>query len=273
MYSCKILADSTGLGGNNQRLTTFEITFPRIILAEFNTHRMLSRNAASSRAIPVRRRIEEINNHPYMPEVWGSNQAGMQASDEIVDTEKARNAWLQARNEAVKAARALVHLNVHKQLVNRLLEPFSWVTVVVSATDWGNFFHLRTHPDAQPEFQTIARMMRDMYINHASDMLRPDEWHLPYVTQEDLDEQKNDYTTLARISAARCARVSYLTHDGVRDREKDLQLATRLHTAGHMSPFEHPAMALPVPAQWGNFTGFKQYRKLLKNEHDPLGYQ
>lgn len=268
MYECKILADSWSTSGH--RLTTFEVTFPRFILAEFNTHRMLSRNAASSRAIPINKRIEAIEKDPYIPEEWGSKKAGMQAGPPIEDVAPLRRRWLYARDQAIDNARWLDESGVHKQLVNRLLEPFAWVTVVASATTWDNFFHLRTHPDAQPEFQIIAKMMQSAMRVSRPPTLQSYDWHLPYITPEEVEAEDRDYIVLARMSSARCARVSYLTHDGKRDRDKDLELANRLFTSGHMSPFEHPAMAQDKPYAAGNFLGWTPYRKFLVNEDDPL---
>jgi thymidylate synthase ThyX len=278
-YEAKIIADSVSPAG--VRLTTLQITFPRFILAEFNTHRMLSRNSASSRAIPVKKRIEAVLNSPFVPEKFGRNQKGMQAHEEPIsehNAEEAEMRWRFAARLAAHYAKRLDKLGVHKQWSNRLLEPFSWHTVVVTATDWDNFFHLRCHPDAQPEFQKIAGMMRDAMRTNTPTARLPIEWHLPYCTGDDAEDVRPDRTTdeawgtLARISAARCARVSYLTHEGKRDTKADLALATKLLAAGHMSPFEHPATPMDTATEYyGNFKGWMQYRKLIPGENDPLG--
>lgn len=266
MFEAKIIADSIG---PSHRITTIAATFPRFVLAEFNTHRMLSRNAASSRAIPTGRQIEKAITHPYVPEQWGSNQRGMQAGGEIEDTLRAAAIWREARDAAVRASAELFSLGVHKQLANRLLEPFLWTTVLVTATDWSNFFHLRTSNDAQPEFKSIALLMQNALADSEPRRMEAGEWHLPYVDEN--ERLALSQFSAAGISAARCARVSYLTHEGTRDTAKDVALCDKLLRDGHMSPFEHPAMCLHVPARWGNFIGWKQYRKFIPNEHDPLG--
>lgn len=269
MYSASIICDSRPAHlGNPHRLTTFVVTFPRFILAEFNTHRMLSRNAASSRAVPVAKIIHRIKSAPFVPDGWGANRPGMQASEDILEQQKASSLWLEARDKAVHCAEQLALLGVHKQLVNRLLEPFSWVTVVITATDWDNFFHLRAHPDAQPQFQIIAKMMQDLYVATEPLRLEAHEWHLPFISKEDRVGSIQD---LVKISVGRCARVSYLTHDGRRDISEDIKLANSLQANGHMSPFEHAAVCQQHPHRVGNFTGWTQARKLLRNEADPKG--
>jgi thymidylate synthase ThyX len=270
-YEAKIIADSISPAGI--RLTTLQVTFPRFILAEFNTHRMLSRNSASSRAIPVKKRIEAVLNDPFVPEQFGRNQKGMQAGEPFVSTEhsQARFIWQSALNDALIYAEQLAELGVHKQLANRLLEPFSWHTAVVTATDFNNFFHLRCHPDAQPEFQKIAGMIRDVMEASEPKEFCYGDWHLPYITDEDYSLE-NAGLHLGAVSAARCARVSYLTHEGKRDISADSALATRLLASGHLSPFEHPARAdIRTDAYFGNLRGWVSYRKHIPHEQDILG--
>ncbi len=263
-YACKILLDSLAPCG--ARLTTFEITFPRIVLAELNTHRLLSRNSASSRAVPVEKRIAMVRADPFVPDAFGSNQKGMQAAAALVgvDGADARAAWMLGAEDACKWARRLASIGVHKQLANRLLEPFLWHTAVVSATEWDNFFAQRCHPDAQPELRQIAEMMRGAMRANVPTPVRAGRWHLPYVDLTDADG-----FDWRRISVARCARVSYLTQDGRRDPSEDLSLFERLLTARpmHASPFEHVAMALERQEHSGNFIGWRQYRKLFAEEH------
>jgi thymidylate synthase ThyX len=279
-YEAKIIADSISPTGI--RLTTLQVTFPRFLLAEFNTHRAFSRNSASSRAIPVKKRIQQVMADPFIPEQFGRNQKGMQAhhnlEGESVTT--ARGIWMGSLNVAVLEAQHLDEIGVHKQLANRLLEPFSWHTVVVTATDWDNFFHLRCHPDAQPEFQKIAGMMRDVMEASIPRLILMREWHLPYIRNEDwaeteplMDSTWTQGGLLARISSARCARTSYLTHEGVRNVDADLALVnSKLLPSGHMSPFEHPATPMDTATEYyGNFKGWMQYRKLIPGESDPLG--
>ncbi len=266
-YHAEVLADSIAEG---VRLTTIEVTFPRIVLAEFNTHRMLSRNSASSRAIPVEKRIKMVREHPFVPRAFGKNQKGMQASEELDEkaSEISRLHWLSAAKDACERAECLAEIGVHKQLANRLLEPFCWHTVICTATEWDNFFALRCHPDAQPEIRIAAELMREAMAKSEPTRCRLGDWHLPLVNENDIDVPNYD---LPWLSAARCARVSYLTHDGKRDVEADLMLANRLKTSGHMSPFEHPAMVAntrrpPLP-QPSNFSyPWVQLRKMISGE-------
>ena len=232
-----------------------------------------SRNSASSRAIPVEKIIEKVKNDPFIPIYWGKNQKGMQANEALTPVEQAVATieWLQARNHAVDQAERLRTLGVHKQITNRLLEPFLWHTVICSATEWDNFFALRCHPDAQPEIRTIAVMMRDLYLDTFPTPLQNGEWHLPYVLPDEREQWTKDdpaRAQLALISSARCARVSYLTHDGRRDIDADLALAKRLEASGHMSPFEHPALAVDSTERFGNFKGWKQFRKFFIHEEN-----
>lgn len=262
MYAAKIILDSINEVGN--RLTTFEVTYPRFVHSEFMTHRLFSRNAASSRAIPNEKLRQRISEDAVMPVYWGQNQSGMQAEIEL-DSEAqglALKVWLKARDEMLLASEHLAKLGVHKQICNRLMEPWMWITVIVTATEYENFFHLRCHPDAQPEIQKIANMMRDLYRTNSPRLLKTGMWHTPYIQP---NEELSHLQELD-VSVARCARVSYLTHDGKREIEADLKLFDRLQSSGHWSPFEHVARATPV-VQSGNFSGWKQYRKYFPNEH------
>ena len=235
-----ILADSVSPQG--KRITTFETTFPRFILAEFNTHRMLSRNAASSRAIPVEKMMQRVRNDPAMPVHWGANQKGMQAGEELSEyhIKDVKSNWDFARQDALAAVRQLNNIGLHKQVANRLLEPWMWITVICTATEYANFFKLRAHPDAQPEFQKLAFMMKEAYESSEPVALTaPDTfWHLPLVSPEDNDLPISD---LCKVAVGRAARVSYLTHDGKRDPQADIDLCDRLLSSGHLSPFEHVA--------------------------------
>lgn len=303
-FDAKVLADSQSPAG--YRLTTLEATFPRFVLAEFNTHRVFSRNSASSRAIPIAKQLRRVLEDPYVPIEFGSNQPGMQAGPAL-DGEKqeaAEREWLNARDDAVRRVLGLVTdpdtaqgdllgtleqieeaarakdrpdawLNVHKQVANRLLEPFMWHTVIVTATEWENFWNLRCHPDAQPEIRLVAETMRDAAAASEPVELAEDEWHLPLVRPEDRD-QTGSIEDLIKVSAGRCARVSYLTHAGKRDLGADIELHDRLLESGHMSPLEHPARPLSADelerGEWsGNFRGWHSYRKSIKGEANPLG--
>jgi hypothetical protein len=268
-YSAKIIADSISEFGD--RLTTMEITFPRMVLAEFNTHRMFSRNSASSRAIPVEKQLERIMNDPFIPSYWGKNQSGMQANEELDEESqlRARDAWIMARDEAFIQAKKMMSLGVHKQITNRILEPFMWHTVIVTATEWSNFFALRAHEDAQPEIRTIAETMKALYAVSEPVKREVGDWHLPYIQDEERDGIWEHSILACKVSAARCARVSYLTHDGVRDLKADLALYERLVSGGHMSPLEHVAVPQePGITSGSNFRGWLQFRKTIINEHD-----
>jgi len=236
---------------------------------------VFSRNAQSSRAIPVKKSIEMVENEPVIPIWWGKNEPGMQASKELIDEakEKAKAEWCKARKNAIVSATNLSALEAHKQIINRILEPYSWITVVVSATEWANFFKLRCHPDAEPHMRTLAELMLAVYKAGTPQNLGEGEWHLPYITDEDrkifTGKDERDIEVLKRVSVARCARVSYLGHDGTRDVKKDMELFEKLINgsggAGHWSPLEH--VASPFPYRMSNFEGWRQFRKLFIQEN------
>ena len=257
-----MLLDS--IAPNGIRLTTLEVTFPRFVLAEFNTHRSFSRSSASSRAVPTSRLLERVEEDPVVPLEWGRNKAGMSASEVLSDAEveAARSAWLRARDDAVRHAKELLHLKVHKQELNRILEPFLWHTVIVSATEWRNFFELRCAGNAQPEIREAAVRMRDAIAASAPKSLAFGDWHTPLVQD---DELGLDVETRKRISAARSARVSYLTHEGKREIAKDLELYERLKADRHLSPFEHVATPADDVEFHANFRGWIQLRAGIEN--------
>lgn len=296
-YKAKMLCDSISPDG--VRLSTMEVTFPRIVLAEFNTHRMFSRNSASSRAIPVEKQLKKITDKPFIPIYWGKNQKGMQADQELdeLQQQQAIDFWKEACTHAIDLAQSLMNIGVHKQITNRLLEPFMWHTVIVSATEWDNFFALRCHRDAQPEIRYIAILMQQLLTLSQPNKLGYYDWHLPLVQPNELDwikenSIKNYEETMnawKKISVGRCARVSYLTHDGRRDPEADIKLCDDLRLNGHMSPFEHVARPMscgdtevlkeniyldnrmtvfPSKTFLGNFRGWIQFRKTLPHEHN-----
>lgn len=288
-FSAKIIEDSISAEG--KRLTTMQLTYPRFIHAEFMTHRVFSRNASSSRAIPVAKMIEQVRTNPAMPVHWGKNQPGMQAHEAFTgkDAAACEKAWRVAASNAAGVAEAMNTFGLHKQVANRILEPFQWIHVIVTATEWENFFQLRVHPDAQPEIRVLAELMLMAMSTSTPKLLKEGEWHLPYITQ---DERNDSYfiahpEKLCAISAARCARVSYLLHDGsVPDLKKDLALYDRLvgSVPLHASPVEHqatpdkfveqysgntddqPDMAeyWDQPAMHGNFVGWQQFRKTVE---------
>jgi thymidylate synthase ThyX len=248
------------------------VRYPRFIHSEMMTHRAFSRNAASSRAIPIKKMIAAVRAEPALPVYWGRNQTGMSAREEIAPelAERARAEWTAALDDALRHAERLAaqDIDLHKQLVNRLLEPFAWITVIITATEWANFFTQRAHPDAQPEIKHIAEMMLQAYGASTPQPVALGRWHLPLIQD---DERELPDAELCKLSVARCARVSYLTHDGKRDRGKDLELYERLlggGANGHWSPFEHVATPALDPQQHSaNFVGWEQYRKRFPGEH------
>lgn len=322
--SATIIADSISQAGI--RLTTFQLRYPRFVHAEFMTHRVFSRNASSSRAIPVERLIEDIRKDPAMPVHWGKNQRGMQAHEEhsaLVNVravlgvshdfnQTPEKAWLFAMQHAIAFAEAFSEAGYHKQIVNRLLEPFSHINVVVTATQFSNFFALRDHPDAQPEICFLAQAMKAAMADSTPKVRIAGLWHLPYVTDDNIDEAtryllegritrdmprwEEVLAVLQKISVARCARVSYKTHDGrTASIEEEVALCDRLlaQVPLHASPAEHQATpdiydprdemlarhaddrhvgSLAWTPYWnqpelhGNFTGWRQYRKMLPGE-------
>lgn len=276
MYNCKILLDSINTSGD--RLTTFELTYPRFVHCELMTHRVFSRNSSSSRAIPIEKMIAQVENDPVIPVYWGKNQRGTQAGEELMgeDREAAISIWLDARDSAIQDVKALGVTGVHKQIVNRLLEPWMWITVIVSSTEYNNFFNLRCHKDAQPEMAKIAWMMLEEYKRSTPWFLRDGLWHMPLLPDLEQLQHPDSFMSLddlKKISVGRCARVSYLTHDGKRDPQSDIDLhdnrllhPSNLSDPDHMSPFEHVAMASPGEKS-GNFIGWHQYRKDFPNEN------
>jgi thymidylate synthase ThyX len=298
MINAKILLDSINPVGN--RITSWILTYPRFFHSEIMTHRVFSRNAASSRAIPVKRMIDDVRQNCAMPIFWGKNQAGMQAKEElddiikhreivvspvgngldpykltVTDKHAAKHEWLAARDSAITHAEKMLELGVHKQIANRILEPFMHMTVIITGTEFENFFALRAHPDAQPEFQDLAYKMLDIYQLSEPKKLKEGEWHIPFGDKLDETRLTELYYKTAipheelklRISVARCARVSYLNFEGKDDYNKDIELSETLSSSGHWSPFEHSAMALSTSEYSGNFKGWKQYRKTFNEEN------
>ncbi len=270
MISAKVLLDSINKAGD--RLTTMEVTFPRFVLAEFNTHRVFSRNSASSRAIPIQKIIKAVMESPVIPVWWGKNQPGMQAEVELVGEERAaaEAAWLRARDRAVESAQDMLACGVHKQLTNRILEPWLYTTVIATSSKYNNFDFLRCDPHAQPEMRVAAEHMRAARAASTPKLLGWGEWHIPGVT--DAERELIDTPTLLKIATSRMARVSYLTHDGIRDVSEDIAMHDdRLAKNGHWSPFEHSAKAvLGYEAKYQQPSNFHpswwQYRKSFEKE-------
>ena len=264
--------------GKEARVTTFLLEYPRYIHAEVMTHRVFSRNAASSRAIPIEVLAQQTVDNPVTPVHWGKNQPGMVAQEQLSEEERrtANKLWRAAAYQARYHARELAKLGAHKQIANRILEPFQHIRVLVTATDFANFFHLRTHQDAQPEIQDLAKQMRRAYHGSTPDRLFRGEWHVPFVDRfRDVmgtlryyvGGKEVDIETARQVSASAAAQTSYRKNDLSVD--KALAIYDRLVTAKpvHASPFEHQATPLFFAgATCRNFRGWKQYRTLIAGE-------
>lgn len=239
---------------NNVVITTLELIYPRFIHSEFMTHRMFSRNASSSRAIPIKRLIEEAT---VTPTHWMTNGKGMVNNEEIIDEaeiEKCETAWELARTGAIRNAKNFDAIGIHKQIVNRLLEPFSFIKVVVTATEWDNFFDLRLADDAEPHMRDLAKAMKDAmnYVDPYVGFI-----HAPYCQEG----YKTPY-----LSAARCARVSYNKHSGEKPTyEEDVNLAGILMDGWHMTPFEHYCYATLKDDFYANLKGWYSHRYKLEH--------
>ena len=292
LITATVIADSVSPDG--KRMTTMEIEYPRFILAELNTHRMLSKNSASSRAIPVKAMHQHIRENTASPVAWGKNQAGMQAKEylDVEDTVEAFMLWEQARDNALEISEALAELNLHKQIVNRITEPWMMMKTVISGTEWKNFFWLRAHADAQPEIQVLAQKMQDAYVKSYPQKLQPGEWHLPYIKTDRnrngrfmyLDNNSEPMTLVdARVvSASCCAQVSYRKNDDSLEKANKIFDQLIKSVPAHASPIEHQATPmtpglgfgeLGVTHQtrnmeyWsGNLRGWVQFRKLVPQE-------
>lgn len=297
MIKAEIICDSINDCGD--RLTSWVLTYPRFIHSEVMTHRVLSRNASSSRAIPTAKILKTIDENPASPEFWGANEAGMQAHAELSDDDlvyfdrramvlddelvvvdsdsyvekvcfgrktAAQMLWQKASKCAIFHATQLAKVGCHKQIVNRVTEPFSHITVLVTGTYFENFFVLRAHEDAQPEFRILAYKMLELYNANKPQHLKDGDWHIPFGDKMDENLTIDDKL---KIATARCARLSYLTFDNESSKEKDFELHDRLLKSGHFSPFEHSAQASCsnfVP--YSNFgLGWLQYRKTILNEN------
>lgn len=287
--SATVILDSVNSSGT--RLTTLHLRYPRMVHSELMTHRVFSRNARSSRAVPVMTLLEEDN---YLP-TFSTNQSGMQPADELSekDQEKAQKIWLELIEFTKRKVLELKKLEVHKQWSNRPLEAFGFIDVLISATDFNNFFALRDHEDAQIEIRILAQKIKQALSESTPQRLKEGEWHLPYIKSSDYEAVRNYqrelsrisesrtnqtevfvYETLCRISAARCARISYSPFSGGADLSSELDRYLRLAGSSpvHASPLEHQAYADPngrSPYHHGNFRGFVQFRKLKTNEYVP----
>ena len=274
---------------NGTPLYSVHMRYPRPIHGEVMTHREFSRNARSSRAVPVKTMLEEVWTKPYIPWHWLKNQKGMQGTVPLTEgeIEEAVAIWLEARDEAVFAVERLFNpdgLNIHKQNPNRLLEPFSWIDTLVTTTSFSNFLWLREHTDAEPHLQDLAHMVAEAIQAAPRTRLAPGMWHLPYITD---DERRDAYHgpsqtpedgLLRMLSAARCARISYTPFDGDPSVQREIERYNQLVTSErvHASPLEHQATPDTLwekapgwkhPELHGNLPGWVQARKLVPGEY------
>lgn len=260
--SAAVVADS--VSPSYERLITMEIELPRFILSQFNTHRTISRNFQSSRAIPVKRLIEQVKNSPVVPVFWGENQPGMQADWELSSSKKeeAKAMWEEAKEQAVRIAEKLDEVKAHKQIVNRILEPFMWQKGIVTATEkaWRDFISLRLHQDAQPEIQDLAKCIKGAIKGSVPTLLPVGHWHLPYVFSNTVDSvtgkqkfysggEEVSLEEAVKISVSCCAQVSYRRLDDSLEKAMDVYDMLNLPSEGvwpndppHMSPTEHQAL-------------------------------
>ena len=259
----EIIADTISPAG--KRITTFMLTYPRYIHPELLTHRCFSRNASSSRAVPVSKLLRQVIYDPVVPIHFGANQRGMSAAKELTGWRKwlARKLWLGARWPAVGFVWTLSKLGLHKQVSNRILEPWLYIQVVLTSTEFDNFYALRCDAEhAHPDIYKLAELMLSA---HNTSLPIESSLHLPFVSAEERGLWLYSEGQLFKFSVARCCRVSYLNLDKTKPEPiKDLKLYNELLTNGHLSPFEHQAVALENPQQSsGNFVGWLQYRKTL----------
>lgn len=284
--SAEVLADS--INSEGCRITTFVLLMPRFILAEINTHRAFSRSSASSRAIPAKKLIESVATDPFIPVFWGKEHSGMQAQEyftaEEVDELALAGMWEEAAEAMIDMSELFMSEGVSKQITNRLLEPFLWHQVLVTATDFENFFSLRADNLAEPHLELLANMMLEAYNNSKPVFVKSGDWHVPYGANIVLNpDEKEKYKYMLEpykfidkrlevrfnlsVASARCARMSYNQFDGTFSYEKDIDLFKRLTQVGHWSSAEHCARAEANKKYNGNFRGWTQLRKLFPDEN------
>lgn len=259
----KLIKDSIA---NGIRICTFVLVYPRLIHSELMTHRVFSRNAASSRAIPTKAIIQNLRDDPAEIVWWGKNISGMQAKEELKrwQLKLAKFGWATARELAILAARFMGAVGLHKQIANRVLEPFQNIRVVVTSTEWNNFLVLRNHPDAQPEFKVLASWMSSLLNTHKPEILQPGEWHIPYVTtvrvagriaylQPEIAQTECVEITLEqalKVSASMAAQESYRKSDPSLEKAEAIWERLVGQMPVHASPTEHQAQAMQIPTTY-----------------------
>jgi len=262
----KVIQDSVSEQGI--RVITLELSFPRLILPEINTYRMAARNTASSRAVPLHKRLSSVRSNPFIPNHWGKNQPGMSAREEVdpQTQNQAKGIWEDLIEYTAKTVENLQKLGIHKQTASRPLDTFSYTKQIYTTTELSNLLWQRCHPDAQPEFMELAYMMADAAKASQPRLVKPGDWHLPYVTE--LERASLPLEIAIECCVARCARVSYENHDSNSPViEKDRSTFSSLVTNGHFSPLEHSLTPVEPTERHGPFTGWKSYRQTIPNEN------
>lgn len=281
--SAKIIAHSKS-SVNGKEIVTFELQYPRFIHGELMTHRLFSRNAASSRAIPISKMIEQVRNDPAMPIHWGKNQPGMQANEEcdnpvFVEDFYHNEIWM---GKSMERAKEVSHVppatawayfasciadyaeqfeisGYHKQVANRILEPFQWMKTVLTATEFDNFFWLRKHADAQPEIKRLAELMWEALRESKPRVLPTGWWHTPYfhngywcpfMMDEDCYDEPSTLEDALAISSSCCAQVSYRLLDESLEKAKVIYKKLVDSEPVHASPFEHQATPMDYSDKW-----------------------
>lgn len=271
MISARIIAHSKS-SVTGKEIVTFELIYPRFIHSELMTHRLFSRNAASSRAIPVSKMIEMVRENPAAPIHYGKNQPGMQAKEELDDWNKGCvvEAWVSAATHAARLAEDMNKWGAHKQIVNRILEPFQWMKTVVTSTEWDNWFWLRNHPDAQPEIKRLAEVMWEAKEASEPQLLHPGWWHVPYfdngywcpfMMDEDCYDNPTTLEEALAISSSCCAQVSYRKLDDSLEKAKDIFAKLIESKPCHASPTEHQATPMKKTHAYGQAPDFHPSEK------------
>lgn len=287
----KVIADSIN-AKTSKRIITFELEYPRFIHSELMTHRVFSRNSASSRAIPIKTMLDTITANPATPIHWGANQAGMQAKQELEQPNKVRvqSLWNEAMMQAVELSQRMSDEGAHKQIANRITEAFQHMKVVVTSTEWNNWYWLRDHKDAQPEIEELAKQMQVAADNSEPFILYNSELHVPYVTRHRdssgvLQYVNDDISYISgiqalRISSSCCAQTSYRKNNTALDKAEDIYDRLINSKPTHASPTEHQAVCIEEPSfeiegithidkcgkYWSNnFQGWIQHRALIGN--------
>ena len=299
MTSAKIIEDSYNHVFDS-RIITFELEYPRIIHSEFMTHRLFSRNASSSRAIPIEKVIEQVINDPASPVEFGKNKPGMKASELTENLIAAYKVWVASGREIASFATVMKDMKLHKQVVNRILEPWQFIKVVMTTTNLNNFFELRNHPDADPTIQQLAKKMLKEVDDSQPTHLHEGQWHMPYVHNMlysarkqkffDVDGSEIDLKDALKISASCCAQVSYRKLDTSLEKAYKIYDMLINSKPAHSSPVEHAATPIAhkyhKPMEYfdikgvthvdknripwsGNFHGWVQNRQLIPENAVP----